>query len=435
MFARKLYFLKVLNKSQWNSKEKIENNQLKRLKWIVKYCYKNIRFYRKYWKLNNAPKEIKEIRDIEKFPIITRKMIMENYSDFISENSKKNIFDEKLYHTGLTSGSSSGHSFKMLINEKTWDLYEAIYLRGLLSVGYNPFNKTTYYWYNKNSKPYNKIGIMKKDFIFPSVPLEKQIEKIERFNNKFVHYFPSVLYMLTKIKPYFETRPKVIITHGEVISKKMRKRIENAFNANVYDQYGSTEVNEVGWECENKFGYHINSEAMIVEVLKDKENIYDELGDITLTDLWNTSFPLVRYSIGDIGCITNEKCPCGRGLPILKSVEGRRTDLFKANNRVITPKIIVDEFDDLPLIKFNLNKVDKSKYLIRAIPLKSKIKEKQIIHMINKKFLSTLGKTSSLEIKFEDTPILKRGKFKIVDNKTDEGMNDTIKLDPFSEEL
>jgi len=432
MLVRKLYFLKNLIKSQWDSKEKIEKFQLKRLRWMINHCYNNIRFYRKFWSLNNAPRTIKKIEDIEKFPVINRKIVMENYPEFIIETPKKKIFDENLYYTGLTSGSSSGHSFRILINEKTWDLYESIYLRGLISTGYNPFNKTTYYWYNKYDKWYHHMGIMKKDFILPSIPFEEQIKNIELFNNKFLHYFPSILYMLTKIKPQFINKPKAIITHAEVISEKMRKRIENAFDSKVYDQYGATEFNEIGWECEEHFGYHINSEAMIVEVLKDKNNVYDEMGDIVITDLWNSSFPLIRYSIGDVGSITNEKCSCGRGLPILKGVEGRKTDIFKVNNKIITPKVIIDAFDDLPLLKFNLNKLNGGKYLINFIPLKNQIKEKQLHCMLNKKFSALFGEDANLKVKFRETPILKRGKFKMVNNITKEGMDGIIRLDPFS---
>jgi phenylacetate-CoA ligase len=36
--------------------------------------------------------------------------------------------------------------------------------------------------------------------------------------------------------------------------------------------------------------------------------------------------PFIRYRIGDLGVITDEKCLCGRSWPLLKSVEGRSND-------------------------------------------------------------------------------------------------------------
>jgi len=433
MLSRKLYYLHWLLKSERWPQKKIEKFQLKRLKWIVNYCYRNIRFYRKVWKENDSPKKINCLKDIEKFPIINRKMVMENYSDFIVNYPKKNIFDEKIYYTGLTSGSSSGHSFRTLINEKTWDLYEAIYLRGLVSIGYSPLKKMSYYWYESYKKWYHKIRIMRKDFILPSTPVEKQIELIEKFDNPYVYYFPSILYILTKINPQFKTRPKAVITHAEVISKKMRKRIENAFDSKVYDQYGTTEFNEIGWGCEENLGYHINSEALILEVIKNNEKVFGEMGDIIISDLWNTTFPLIRYSIGDAGMIAHEKCSCGRGLPLLKSVEGRRTDIFHINKRTITPKVIIDSLDELPLKKFDFNKIRKDEFLLNFVPLNEHIKKEKIAKDIRNKLFITLGKNINLRVQMNDTLILRRGKFKMVNNQTKQGLNDIIKLDPFSE--
>jgi len=38
--------------------------------------------------------------------------------------------------------------------------------------------------------------------------------------------------------------------------------------------------------------------------------------------------PLVRYEIGDYA-IAGPTCPCGRGLPVVKQVLGRRRNLFR----------------------------------------------------------------------------------------------------------
>ena len=48
--------------------------------------------------------------------------------------------------------------------------------------------------------------------------------------------------------------------------------------------------------------------------------------------------PLIRYSVGDIGQQMQEDCSCGRILPLMKVVEGRKDSFIKlANNEIVSP--------------------------------------------------------------------------------------------------
>ena len=54
-----------------------------------------------------------------------------------------------------------------------------------------------------------------------------------------------------------------------------------------------------------------------------------EEGNIIITLLSNYTMPLIRYSIGDIGVYSSKKCNCGRGIPLIKSINGRNIDYIK----------------------------------------------------------------------------------------------------------
>ncbi|MCX8183055.1 MAG: hypothetical protein N3F08_01345 [Crenarchaeota archaeon] len=46
--------------------------------------------------------------------------------------------------------------------------------------------------------------------------------------------------------------------------------------------------------------------------------------------------------MGDVGIFSRDICPCGRGLSLLKSVEGRMVDCFRLpKGRIVTPKTIM----------------------------------------------------------------------------------------------
>jgi phenylacetate-CoA ligase len=50
--------------------------------------------------------------------------------------------------------------------------------------------------------------------------------------------------------------------------------------------------------------------------------------------------PFIRYRIDDEGVPSDDKCPCGRSLPLMRIVEGRKDDFLTAiDGRVISPMI------------------------------------------------------------------------------------------------
>ena len=75
----------------------------------------------------------------------------------------------------------------------------------------------------------------------------------------------------------------------------------------------------------------LGMERSIMEFIRDGENVSGERGEIVLTDLHNYSFPFIRYKVEDVGILSDEKCSCGRGLPLIREILGRTRDF------VVTP--------------------------------------------------------------------------------------------------
>ena len=56
------------------------------------------------------------------------------------------------------------------------------------------------------------------------------------------------------------------------------------------------------------------------------------------TGLFNFAMPLIRYKVGDVAIPLDEKCSCGRMLPLVKSIEGRIDDMILTpEGRFISP--------------------------------------------------------------------------------------------------
>ena len=127
--------------------------------------------------------------------------------------------------------------------------------------------------------------------------------------------------------------PKIpIITYGETLTKDYRDLIQKNLSEKVFNQYGTSECRSVASECEHHMGLHV-LESNIVEILKNgKEVNPGESGNLVITDLDNYVMPFIRYAVNDIATKGNEKCTCGREMPLIKDVEGRISEHIKTKD-------------------------------------------------------------------------------------------------------
>jgi phenylacetate-CoA ligase len=82
-------------------------------------------------------------------------------------------------------------------------------------------------------------------------------------------------------------------------------------------------------QCPDGDCYHTQSENLLVEILDDSGTPCEpgQVGQVVITALHNFATPLIRYAIGDYAEVA-EPCNCGRGLPSIKRILGRRRNLL-----------------------------------------------------------------------------------------------------------
>src|SRR5258707_14293104 len=81
----------------------------------------------------------------------------------------------------------------------------------------------------------------------------------------------------------------------------------------------------------------ISTEHLIGEIADPAGEILPagESGEIVVTHLATHDFPFIRYRTGDVGTIDDHMCACGRGLPLLKEIQGRSNDFHVAHDGTI----------------------------------------------------------------------------------------------------
>ena len=342
--------------NQHLSNSDLEELQFRKFKSIFEYAYNYVPYYKK--KFNEAgisPSDIKSRIDIEKVPILTRKEIVDNFDDFFSIKCKRN--ELKISTTGGSTGTPLKVGFtKKIIREipkwrmlNWWGLQPntnmATFYRGLVkSLIHRIVVNLIYY-------PQRII-----QFDATNIKEENIIDFIKSFNKikpDLIHGYVGALdvvadYILEhNIK--LKHSPKVIWATAAPITKIQEEKISKAFNSPICDQYGCSELYFIAAECPKKEGLHIFADDVLVEILRDDNSIASigETGKVTVTNLNEYNFPLIRYQNGDESKLLEHKCSCGMNLPLMGKVKGRISEKIKMpNGTILTGEYLTCLFDD-----------------------------------------------------------------------------------------
>ena len=121
----------------------------------------------------------------------------------------------------------------------------------------------------------------------------------------------------------------VIISAAEQLPGEVRTLAETTFGSRVINVLSSSEGGFIAIECPASGLFHIQSEAVVVEIISDTGEPcqVSEVGEVVVTPLYNYATPLIRYRTGDF-VEKGPPCSCGRSLPTIARVVGRREHMF-----------------------------------------------------------------------------------------------------------
>lgn len=117
-------------------------------------------------------------------------------------------------------------------------------------------------------------------------------------------------------------------TYSEALRPDLRETVRAAWGVQIADGYSCEEAGNIALQCPRHEHYHIQSENLLVEILDEagRPCAPGETGRVVITTLHNFAMPLIRYELGDYAEV-GEPCECGRGLPVLTRILGRRRNM------------------------------------------------------------------------------------------------------------
>ncbi len=123
----------------------------------------------------------------------------------------------------------------------------------------------------------------------------------------------------------------------------VRSRIEEAFGARCIDHAGLTETGPFGYPCPEGHGLHVLESEFVCEIVDEQLSPTGagERGELLITPLQRTGFPVLRYRTGDVVVNTEERCPAGhedRWLP--GGIVGRTDDMAIIRGMNVYPSAV-----------------------------------------------------------------------------------------------
>lgn len=326
-------YLRRLNASEFFSLDELEVLQNDKLRKLIKEVYENVPYYRKIMDGKGLiPSDIKTKEDLKLLPVLTKQKIRENFNDLLNVRYK----EKKLIL--VMTGGTTGTPLKFYFTKHEDGVRNAHWERWKKNAGVRQFDRFMYIGMDeraKNNPDYSGTFTPTGFYLMAAFGLNddlmhKHLRNIKRFKPVYLRGYASACYILADFfkRNKVDYPLKAVLTSSDMIYPFQKKVIEEVFSCKVFDHYGQVEDIVTANECEYHDGYHINMESCIAEILDESYNpvAEGEMGIIVGTQLENYCTPLIRYNIGDMGCITREKCLCGRNHIRIKKLFGRKDD-------------------------------------------------------------------------------------------------------------
>ena len=369
-----------MEQSQWLPARDIEALQLKRLQALLSHASQHVPYYRELFAtLRFDATRVHDLRDLRCLPVLRKCDINDRRADFVSSIAGP--------LQRFTTGGSSGEPLIFYLGKERVSHDVAAKWRATRWWGVDIGDREAVLWGSPIELKAQDYWRARRDrllrttllpaFDLSPARLDKYLALLKKRRPAMLFGYPSVMTLLAR---HAHARGvaldgigvKVVFATAERLYEEQRAVLCAAFGAPVANGYGGRDSGFIAHECPEG-GMHITAEDVIVEIL-DKRGGPVKPGDsgaIVVTHLASGEFPLIRYETGDVGALDTQPCRCGRGLPLLKRIEGRVTNFVVARDGTVMHGLaLIYILRDLPQVrafKIVQESLDRTRVLIVSV--------------------------------------------------------------------
>ncbi|MGB5865144.1 MAG: phenylacetate--CoA ligase PaaK [Sulfitobacter sp.] len=417
------------------SRDEIEALQLERMKWSLRHAYDNVPMYkRRFDEAGVHPDDLKDLRDLAKFPFTHKDDLRDNYPFGLSAVPR-----EKLARVHASSGTT-GKPTVVVYTKNDIAVWADTLARSLRASGvragdmvHNAYGYGLFTGGLGAHHGIEKLGAC-------VVPMgggqtERQVDLITDFQPTAIMVTPS--YMLNILEGFqnagIDPRSsslQVGIFGAEPWTNAMRAQVEDAFDMHAVDIYGLSEIMGPGVanECvETKDGLHIWEDHYYPEIINPATGEVmqeGEEGELVFTTLTKEGMPMIRYRTRDL---TRLLPGTARSMRRMEKITGRSDDMIILRGVNVFPTQIEEQVlatDGLaPYFQIELHKsghMDAMRVFVEAkANAADEASRTKIAGMLTKRIKDMVGISTQVIVGEPGTVARSQGKaVRVVDNRT-----------------
>ncbi len=391
--------------------------QLARLRELLEYARREVPYYRRCFdKAKIQPAELKSLRDFASIPYLDKETIRARGEELRPEARRAGV-------QRMSTGGSTGTPVAVYVDRERAAFTDAARMRAQSWFGIVPGAREIALWGSpielgrQDRLRGMRDRLINSRFLAAFNMGEREMADyaatIRRYRPEKMYGYASAFYLLAEYLRGRSWAPpaelKVIFVTAEPLYDFQRDAVERVFGCAVAVEYGARDAGLMANQCPAG-GLHIPAEGMLIEI--DAPDATG-LGEIVATNFFSRAMPIIRYRTGDMGRLIEGTCACGRALPRLESVEGRRTDfLVTPSGRLLHALAVIYPLRECASIKrFQVVQEAIDRIIVRVVGNPSS----KDIHELSQKLQSTVGAGIKITIDcVAEIPSAASGKYRYV---------------------
>ncbi len=346
--------------------EKINRTEINKyhfykLRESLKYAYNNSSFYRELYNQNGIePDKIVSVDDWDKVPFTTPEALIENPGRLLCVSLGKIARTISILSSGTT-----GRPKKILYTPQDIDKIVDFMSAGMRAVA---SEGDVVHIILHGGSAYGQLDLLARGVAkMGATPIKagvdhtpgEHLELIKTNRATLIFGQTGRIYRITQEllaegHELSNLGVRILYLTSVYLPGAMRRRLESAWNCEVYLHYGMSEMGlAVATECSEHNGFHMNEADLYLEIIDPATGriIEDETeGEMVFSTLTRAGVPLIRYRTRDISRWIKSPCSCGAATLLRFAGTNRRLESIMklSSGDEIYPSLFDDVLYSIP---------------------------------------------------------------------------------------
>jgi phenylacetate-CoA ligase len=211
--------------------------------------------------------------------------------------------------------------------------------------------------------------------------------------------------------------PKVVVYSGDTMTPEGKRFIEEQYGVGVLSQYNAIESFKIAFSCEERRDLHVHEDLCHLRIVdaEGRNMPPGKPGEIVISNLINRGTVLLNYRLGDIACLSTERCPCGRTLMSISDLEGRLWDVvYLPNGKCVHPRVIWQVFKGRnDVLRYQFIQLEPTRFRLDILTPDVATYEHQVVEIVSS-LRQIVGSSAEIECRFSEELAQSTGKFRSV---------------------